>query len=75
MADGFVYVEVRKGMYGLPQAGILAHQLLEQRLNNKEYFQSTLVPGLWKHKCRLVQFTLVVNNFGVNTLAKNTPNT
>ena len=46
MADGFVYVEVRKGMYGLPQAGILAQQLLERRLNKKEYFQSTLVPGL-----------------------------
>ena len=34
-ADGFVYVEVRKGMYGLPQAGILAQKLLEQRLNDK----------------------------------------
>ena len=22
-ADGYVYVEIRKGMYGLPQAGIL----------------------------------------------------
>jgi hypothetical protein len=28
--DGCVYVEVRKGMYGLPQAGILAQDLLEQ---------------------------------------------
>ena len=32
-SDGFVYVEVRKGMYGLPQAGILAQELLEKRLN------------------------------------------
>ena len=45
-ADSFVYVEVRKGMYGLPQAGILSQQLLERRLNDKGYFQSTLVPGL-----------------------------
>ena len=28
--DGQVYVETRKGMYGLPQAGILAQKLLEK---------------------------------------------
>ena len=26
--DGFVYMEIRKGMYGLPQAGKLAHEKL-----------------------------------------------
>ncbi len=36
-ADGFVYVEVQKGMYGLPQAGILAQELLEKRLNEHGY--------------------------------------
>jgi len=30
--DGFVYAECRRGMYGLPQSGILAQQLLEERL-------------------------------------------
>ena len=25
--NGFVYLEIRRGMYGLPQAGILAQQL------------------------------------------------
>ena len=69
-ADGFVYVEVRKGMYGLPQAGILAQQLLEQCLNNEGYFQSTRVPGFWKHTWRPVQFTLVVDNFGVKYVGK-----
>jgi hypothetical protein len=29
---GFVYIEICKGMYGLPQAGILANQLLTKRL-------------------------------------------
>jgi hypothetical protein len=28
--DGYLYIEVQKGMYGLPQAGILAQELLEQ---------------------------------------------
>ena len=48
-ADGFVYVEVRKGMHGLPQAGILAQDLLEERLNDHGYRQVPKVPGLWKH--------------------------
>ncbi len=28
--DGWVYIKIRKGIYGLPQAGILANKLLEQ---------------------------------------------
>jgi hypothetical protein len=57
---GFVFVEVTKGMYGLPQAGLLANELLEKRLNKEDYFQSKLVPALWAHKTRPIQFTLVV---------------
>ena len=64
-SDGYVYVEVRKGMYGLPQAGILAQELLEKRLSKRGYYQSKLVPGLWRHEWRPVQFTLVVDDFGV----------
>jgi hypothetical protein len=28
--DGWVYIKVSRGMYGLPQAGSLGHDLLEQ---------------------------------------------
>jgi hypothetical protein len=31
--NGYVYIKVQKGMYGLPQAGILAQELLGQQLN------------------------------------------
>ena len=44
--DGHVYVAVSKGMYGLPQAGIIAQQLLEERLGKEGYFQSQFTPGL-----------------------------
>ena len=37
---GFVFIEVTKGMYGLPQAGLLANELLEKRLNKHGYYQS-----------------------------------
>jgi hypothetical protein len=30
--DGWVYIEIRKGMYGLKQAGLIANQLLHTRL-------------------------------------------
>ena len=30
--DGYVYCEMTKGIYGLPQAGIIAQQLLEKQL-------------------------------------------
>ena len=34
--DGYVYCEITKGMYGLPQAGILAQELLENNLQKKD---------------------------------------
>jgi hypothetical protein len=61
--EGYVYIEVNKGMYGLPQAGILAQELFEKRLNQHGYFQSNIVPGLWKHVDRPISFTLVVDNW------------
>ena len=38
--DGWVYVAMKKGMYGLHMAGILAQELLEKRLNAHGYQQS-----------------------------------
>ncbi|KAL7523648.1 hypothetical protein ACHAXR_000266, partial [Thalassiosira sp. AJA248-18] len=68
--DGFLYVECRKGIYGLPQAGILAQQLLEKRLETKGYRQSKTTPGFWKHDWRPISFTLVVDDFGVKYVGK-----
>ena len=67
---GYVYVEVRKGMYRLRQVGILAQQLLETRLNKAGCFQSQLTPGLWKHKWRPISFTLCVDHFGVKYVSQ-----
>eukprot|EP00804_Cyclotella_cryptica_P008878 CCRYP_013090-RA/>CCRYP_013090-RA protein AED:0.15 eAED:0.14 QI:0/0/0/1/1/1/3/0/882 len=63
--DGYVYVLIQKGMYGLPQAGIIAQQLLEKRLALKGYRQSSITPGFWKHDWRPISFTLCVDDFGV----------
>ena len=52
-------------MYGLPQAGIIAQQLLEERLEKDGYRQSKITPGLWTHDTRPISFSLVVDDFGV----------
>ena len=52
-------------MYGLPQAGIIAQDLLEERLAKHRYSQSQITPGLWKHESRPTIFTLVVDNFAI----------
>jgi hypothetical protein len=57
-------------MYGLPQSGLLSNELLEKRLNKHGYFQSKLVPGFWTHEWRPIQFTLVVDDFGVKYVGK-----
>ena len=62
--EGYVYIKVCKGMYGLPQAGILAHQLLKKRLSKQGYHHSSITPGFWVHKWLPISFTLCVDNFG-----------
>ena len=68
--DGKLYVEISKGMYGLPQAGIIAQELLGDRLGKHGYSQSKYTPGLWTHKWRPVAFLLIVDGFGVLYIEK-----
>jgi hypothetical protein len=63
--DGWVYIEIRKGTYGLKQAGLLANQLLQTRLAPFGYYPARHTPGLWLHKTRTNSFTLVVDDFAV----------
>ena len=63
--EGWVYFEIRNGVYGLPRSGSLAKDLLETRLLKHDYYQCPQTPGLWRHKCRPVLFFLVFDDFGV----------
>jgi hypothetical protein len=68
--DGWVYIEIRKGMYGLKQAGLLASQLLQTRFAPFGYYPARQTPGLWLHRTRPISFTLVVENFTVKYVGK-----
>ena len=48
--DGYIYDDAVKGMYGLPQSGKLANDLLTSRLDKFGYYQCQYTPGLWIHK-------------------------
>jgi hypothetical protein len=56
-------------MHGLPQAGILANNLLKQRLCARGYYQCQHMPGLWHYMRRTITFCLIVNNFGIKVTA------
>ena len=59
---GKVFMEIRKGMYGLPAAGRLANKLLKQRLAKKRYYEIPHTPGLFKHVTRPIVFALIVSD-------------
>jgi hypothetical protein len=44
--DGYIYCEIQRGMYGLPQARIIAQQPIKERLQKHGYRQSQTTPGL-----------------------------
>ena len=44
--DGYVHVDIKRDVYGLPQAGLVVQQLLDKRLNKKGYNQSEITTGI-----------------------------
>jgi hypothetical protein len=68
--DEWVYIEIRKGMYGLKQSGLLTNQLLQTRLAPFGYYPARHTPGLWLHKTRSISFTLMVDDFAVKYVGK-----
>jgi hypothetical protein len=68
--DGWVYIEIRKGMYGLKQAGLLANQLLQKRLAPFGYYPVRDTPGLWLYKTSPIAFSLILDDFAVKYVGK-----
>lgn len=64
--DGYVYYEIRKGMYGLKEVGCVAFQNLVENLSfGYEPMQCT--PGLWRYKTRRTTFILAVDDFWIKS--------
>ena len=63
--NGYVLFEIRCGMYGLPQSGIIDYEQLVQFLVPFGYAPARHNPGLWRQKTRPITFYLCVKNFGI----------
>ena len=68
--NGWVYIEIRRGCYGLPQCEIIANKQLRMRLEKEGYYEARTTPGLWIHKWRPIQFCLIVDDLGVEYVGK-----
>jgi len=68
--DGWVYCRIDGGMYGLPQAGKIAHDTLVNRLRTAGYYPVQFTAGLWRHVWRPITFALVVDDFGIKFKGK-----
>jgi hypothetical protein len=65
-SKGFILARIKKGMYGLPQAGMLANKPLQERLWPHGYHACEHTPGLWRHNNRPIMSTLIVDDFGTH---------
>jgi hypothetical protein len=68
--DRKVYIEIQKGMYGFPQAGILTNELLQRNLAKDGYRPIPHTHGLWTHDTCPISFSLVVDDFGVKYVGR-----
>ena len=66
LVNGSVLFRIDKGMYGLPQAGLLAKSELTAHLASGGYHEDSTIPCLFKHVSNGVLFSLVVDDFGVS---------
>ena len=67
----WVYFEIIRGCYGLPQSGKLANNLLCTGFNKSGYFEAATTPGIWRHTWHPIQFSLIVDDFGIEYVGKN----
>jgi hypothetical protein len=68
--DGKVNIEIQKGLYGLPQAGILTNKLLQRNLAKDGYRPTQHTHGLWTHDSHPISLSLVVDDFRVKYVGR-----
>ena len=69
-SGGWVYLEIRKGMPSLKQAGRIANDQLKYRLAKFGFAPVIRTPALWRHDTNPIWFSLVVDDFGVKYIEK-----
>ena len=65
VSDGWVYLGILKGMYGMKETGKIAHDELVKHLAPYGYKPARHKPGYWKHDNKPSSFALCVDDFGI----------
>jgi hypothetical protein len=63
--NDYAYCKISKGLYGLPQAGMLAQRKLIKHLAAHGYHLTPRTECLFRHETRPITFALVVDDFGI----------
>ena len=66
----WVYFEIVRGCYELPQSDKLDNNLIRTILEDAHYYETATTPGLWCHKWRSIPFFLIVYYFGLEYVKK-----
>ena len=67
--SGYVYVKIRKGMYGLKESGIIAYKPLVRNLQPHGYAPVAHTARLWTHTNLPTTFTVAVDDFNIKFFA------
>ena len=70
VVDGFVYIIICRGIYGLKESGVIAFEQLLHKLEPYGYVPMHFTHSYWRHDTGPTMFTLCVENFGVNNFSK-----
>ena len=70
VVNDYIYVKIKRGMYGLKQAAVLAYDHLIDNLAEHGYAPVPHTLGIWHHKTRRTKFCLCVDDFGVKYFSK-----
>ena len=71
-SNRWVYLEIRKGMPGLKQSGRIANDRLKIHFSKFGYSPVAQTPSIWKHATKDICFSLMVDDFGVKYVGKDT---
>jgi hypothetical protein len=63
-------MEIRKGIYALKQASLIANAQLTALLAKYGYYPAPRTLSLWRHYNPNINFCLMVNDFGIKYISK-----
>ena len=68
--DGYIYLKIIKGVYGLKQVAIIAYNQIILYMESHGYYPVPFTTGLWTHKTIKTKKISCVDDFGVKYFSR-----